>query len=107
MEEIFKRLGISIEEGLLSLCVTAAISIYRIFEPETPLSRRKVVLIITIGFICCLLVPGLVVYWMGVRNPFISAAITGIFAYSFEQVIHVLRDKLVSKVKNKTDEGLS
>jgi membrane protein CcdC involved in cytochrome C biogenesis len=104
MEEIFKRLGVTIEGWIISIFAAALIVIYRIYEQDEPTSRRKRVRIVIMGLTSALLVPGLVVYWAGVQNAFLSGAITGISVYCFELLIDLAKKKVTSTLRDKTNE---
>lgn len=103
MEELFDKIGIRMEMWLVSLFSATLFTLYRIYEPEKMPAVRKVVSIIIMGLISALLVPGLVVNYFSIENPFTAAAITGITVYSFEQVVILSKKKLLKGISNKTD----
>ena len=56
------------------------------------------------GFISALLVPGLIVHWFNIGNPFVAASITGITVFGFESIVAVLKKRLVNKLDNDGDK---
>jgi len=102
MEEILKRLGVPLKSWIISVFAACVIAIYRIFEPEEPISKRKMIRIVIMCFCSALLVPGLVVYWMKVENPFLSGVTTGLTVYCFEPLLELGKRKLINKVKGDT-----
>lgn len=102
MEELLKRItgmGVSIESWLLSFVVASLMALFRIFESDVAPTARKQKAIIIMGLTSCLLVPGLVVYWMKIDNAFVAALITGLTVYTFEQALHLAKDRFLGKFK--------
>ncbi|MCE6987500.1 hypothetical protein [Dyadobacter sp. CY323] len=102
MEEILKRLGVPIENWIVSIFAAVLIVFYRVYEPDEPLSKRKTIRVVIMGLSSALLVPGLVVYWAKVQNPFLAAVITGLSVYCFEPIMEKAKSKLMTKI-DKTD----
>ena len=98
MEEILKRLGVPLESWIISMFAAVLIVIYRVFEPEEPISKRKTIRIVIMGLTSALLVPGLVVYWMKVENAFLAAVITGLSVYGFEPILEKCKTYLITKI---------
>lgn len=112
MEELLKQIGIRLEElgvraetWIISLFAAILFVLYRIYEPETPPTRRVVITIIIRGMISGLLVPGLLATWLGVDNPYVVGLTTGMTIYAFEKVIAVLQRKLIGKLENVDGDG--
>lgn len=103
MEELFRKLGVSIESWVVSFLASTLFTLYRIYEAEVPPSYRKRISIFIMGLVSALLVPGLIVHWFQIENPFVSATVTGVTVYSFEQVIQAARTTLLKKVNDKSD----
>jgi len=111
MEELLKQIGIRLEElgvraetWIISLFAAILFVLYRIYEPETPPTRRRIVSIVIMGFISALLVPGLIVHWFNIGNPFVAASITGITVFGFESIVAVLKKRLVNKLDDDGDK---
>lgn len=107
MEDILKKIvgmGVSVESWILSFAVANLIALYRIFESDIQPTRRKMSAIVIMGLISCLLVPGLVVYWMEIDNAFIAALVTGLTVYSFEQVLQAARERFIKNIKKHKDD---
>jgi len=100
MEEILKRLGVPVESWIISVFAACLIAIYRIFEPEEPISKRKMIRIVIMCISCALLVPGLALYWMTVKNPFFSGVLTGLSVYCFEPLLDLAKNKFINKAKS-------
>lgn len=112
MEELLKQVGVRLEELgvraetlIISLFAAILFVLYRIYEPETPPTRRVVITIIIRGMISGLLVPGLLATWLGVDNPYVVGLTTGMTIYAFEKVIAVLQRKLIGKLENIQEDG--
>jgi len=106
MEELLKKLGLTPEGWIISFFAAILFAIYRIYEQDEPTSQRKRVRIIIMALTSALLVPGLVVYWLGVQNAFLSGAITGLSVYCFELIINLAKKKVTEKL-NKSEDGNS
>jgi len=104
MEELLRNLGVKAENMLMSFFAATIFVIIRIYEPEVPLSRRKVIYVITSGAATALLVPGLVVYWFKVDNAFMAGFATAVVVLSFEFIVQIIREKVIRKLKDKDDE---
>lgn len=100
MEELLKRLGLTIEGWIISFFAASLFAIYRIYEQEEPTSKRKRIRIIIMALTSALLVPGLVVYWLKVENAFLSGAITGLSVYCFELIMDIAKKKVANKLNN-------
>jgi hypothetical protein len=103
MEELFKRLGVPPEMWIVSFFSSTLFTLYRIYETEVSPSKRKVISMLIMGLVSALIVPGIVLHWLGVTNPSIAGLITGTVVYSFEQVMHAFRGKLLKKIND--DDG--
>lgn len=103
MKEVFERLGIDAEMWIVSFWSATLFAIYRIYEPETMPTRRKIVSTILMGAISALLVPGLVIHFFNIENVFVAGAVTGITVYGFEQIVTIARSMVLNKIKNKDD----
>lgn len=98
MEELFKRFGVPAEMWIISFCSASLITLFRIYETEVPPSKRRVISMVIMGLVSALVVPGIVIQVFNIQNPSVSAVITGGVVYSFEQVMHVIRAKIVKKI---------
>lgn len=103
MEELFKNFGVRIETWVFSLIAAILFGLYRIFEPEEPLNRRRIITVIIMVFIAGLLVPGLIVNWFNITDPFMAAGITGITVVGFEQIIALSKRVVLSKIDKNND----
>ena len=101
MEELFKRFGVPPEMWIVSFFSATLFTLYRIYETEVAPSKRKVISMLIMGLVSALIVPGVVIHWLGVTNPSIAAMITGAVVYSFEQVMHAVRGKLLKKIDSE------
>ncbi|WP_031526998.1 hypothetical protein [Dyadobacter crusticola] len=105
MEEILKRLGVPIENWIVSIFAAVLIVFYKVYEPEEALGRRKTIRIVITGLTSALLVPGLVVYWAKVENPFLAAVFTALAVYCFELIMGGAK-KYVSNKIDKSDGSI-
>ena len=101
MEEILKRLGVPIENWIVSIFAALLMVFYKLYESDESLSRRKTIRIVITGLTSMLLVPGLVVYWAKVENPFLSAVFTLLSVYCFDLIM----EKAKKYVKTKIDQA--
>lgn len=98
MEEILKRLGVPIENWIVSIFAAVLIVLYKVYEPDEPLGRRKTIRTVITGLTSAFLVPGLVAYVAKVENPFLSGVFTILSVYSFEQIIKAGRKYVTNKI---------
>jgi len=98
MEEFFKRFGVPIEMWTISFFAASLITLFRIYETEVPPSRRRIISMVIMGLVSALVVPGVVIQVFNIQNPSVAAVITGGVVYSFEQVMQVIRAKIVKKI---------
>ncbi|WP_342086104.1 hypothetical protein [Dyadobacter sp. OTU695] len=102
-EELFRRLGVPPEHWIVSMLAGMLLTIYRIFEPEQPVTRRKTVRILISGVVSILLVPGIAVFYFNIQNPFFSAALTGLTSYCFEPILKIGQEKFIKRVSNENN----
>ena len=107
MEEIIRNFGVKIESVFMSLFVGSIIVILRIYEPETPPTRRRIIFLIFAGLATAVLVPGLVVRWMKEDNPYMSGFYTAIIIWSFEIVMKLIQDNVIKRFNDKNNNGTS
>lgn len=103
MEEILKALGVKVETWIISAFAAILFGLYRIFEPEEPLTTRRIITVVIMVAIAGLLVPGLIVNWFNITDPFMAAGITGITVIAFEQVIALAKRKVLNRVEKDGD----
>lgn len=105
MEELFKNIGVTIQTWVISLIAAMLFGLYRIFEPVEPLTTRRVITVMIMVFIAGLLVPGLIVNWFNITDPFMAAGITGITVVGFEQVIALSKRVVLRNIDKTVDEN--
>jgi hypothetical protein len=101
MEELLREFGVKAGSWILALFTAIIFFVIRIYEPEQPPSRRKIIYLVSASLGTALLVPGLIVYWFGVDNPFLASFATASVVLSFESVTKIIRDKIIDKLKTK------
>jgi ABC-type amino acid transport system permease subunit len=101
MEELLREFGVKAGSWILALFTAIIFFVIRIYEPEQPPSRRKIIYLVSASLGTALLVPGLIVYWFGVDNPFLASFATASVVLSFESVTKIIRDKVIDKLKSK------
>lgn len=100
MKELLERLGVPNESWAVSAFAAMLIVFYRIFDSENPLSARKTMRLVVIGFVCILLVPGVLVYVLRISNPFATGVLTALSVYAFEPLMEILKNRFLKKVND-------
>ncbi|MDQ6482238.1 hypothetical protein [Dyadobacter sp. LHD-138] len=103
MEEILRNLGVKVESWIISFMAASIFIVMKIYEPEIPPTKRKVIYIILSGIATALLVPGLIVYWFGIDNPFAAGFATAVVVMTFELIAQAIKDRVIKKIKDEKD----
>jgi hypothetical protein len=97
-EEFLKSLHIKPESWILSSLFTSIITVYRIVEPDEPVTWKKAVRIISSGLACTVVIPGLLRYYCQNEDPFVASALSGLTAYCFEPVLKIISNLLSKRL---------
>lgn len=98
MEGILMELGVSASAFLVALFFSMLWAIFRIIEPDTPPTSKKIAMTFIVAISVGFLVPGLMKYYWEIDNIFVIGLSAIVAMLCFEMVIIRVRKYISDKI---------
>lgn len=78
--------------------VTSLFAVYRILDPDEPVTWKKVLRVVISGAACTVVIPGLLRYYYQNEDPFVACTLTGLASYCFDPALKIGQKFFIKKL---------